>query len=110
MRPKVAATPSPNPMNWRSGRSRRRCALWCIWRRKIRGGMPRVQVQYVSATSIGMFEQTNPHYGEIWYYLDGRKTVSRIVTAEGVLEAIYSIANVAPPVENDEEIFRGHPL
>jgi hypothetical protein len=77
---------------------------------KLRRVMPRVQVQYVSATSIGMFEQTNPHYGEIWYYLDGRKTVSRIVTAEGVLEAIYSIANVAPPVENDEEIFRGHPL
>jgi ABC-2 type transport system permease protein len=77
---------------------------------KLRRVMPKVQVQYVSATSIGMFEQTNPHYGEIWYYLEGRKTVSRIVTAEGVLEAIYSIANVAPPAGNDEEIFRGHPL
>jgi energy-coupling factor transporter ATP-binding protein EcfA2 len=39
-----------------------------------------------------------------------RATVSRIVAAEGVLEAIYSIANVAPPAGNDEEIFRGHPL
>jgi hypothetical protein len=49
-------------------------------------------------------------YGESWYYLDGRKTVSCIATAEGVLEAIYFIANVTPPAGNDEEIFRGHPL
>ena len=26
-----------------------------------------------SATSIGLFEQTSPHYGEIWYELDGRR-------------------------------------
>lgn len=77
---------------------------------KLRRVMPNVQVQYVSATSIGMFEQTNPHYGEIWYYLGGRKTMSRIITAEGVLESIYSIAGVAPPTGKDEEIFRGHPL
>jgi hypothetical protein len=42
--------------------------------------------------------------------LGGRKTMSRVTTAEGVLEAIYSLAGVAPPPENDEEIFRGHPL
>jgi hypothetical protein len=77
---------------------------------KLRRIMPKLQVQYVSATSIGLFEQTNAHYGEIWYYLGGRKTMSRVTTAEGVLEAIYSIAGVTPPPENDEEIFRGHPL
>jgi hypothetical protein len=27
----------------------------------------------VSATSIGIFEQTAPGYGEIWYFLGGRK-------------------------------------
>ena len=36
--------------------------------------MPRLQVQYVSATSIGLFEQTSPHYGEIWYELGGRRS------------------------------------
>ena len=35
--------------------------------------MPRVQVHYVSATSIGLFEQTSAHYGEIWYELGGRR-------------------------------------
>jgi hypothetical protein len=72
--------------------------------------MPDVQIQYVSNTSIGLFEQTRAGYGEIWYALDGRKTMSRMTTAEGVLESIYSLAGVAPPPENDENVFRGHPL
>ena len=77
---------------------------------KLRRVMPKVQVRYVSATTIGLFEQTAPHYGEIWYDLDGRKTMSRVTTAEGVLETIYELAGVKPPVEDEESIFRGHPL
>lgn len=77
---------------------------------KLRRLMPKLQVRYVSATSIGLFEQTSAGYGEIWYALGGKKTMSRVTTAEGVLEAIYSLAGIAPPAENDEEIFRGHPL
>ena len=77
---------------------------------KLRRLMPRVKVQYSSATSIGIFEQTAEHYGEIWYELDGRKTMSRVTTAEGVLESIYQVAGVTPPAEGGEEIFRGHPL
>ena len=77
---------------------------------KLRRVLPKMQVQYVSATSIGLFEQTAPHYGEIWYDLGGRKAMSRTTTVEGVLETIYSIAGITPPAENDESIFRGHPL
>ena len=77
---------------------------------KLRRVMPKVHVQYVSATSIGLFEQTREHYGEIWYDLGGRKTMSRLTTAEGVLETIYELAGVAPPHESDEFTFRGHPL
>jgi len=77
---------------------------------KLRRLMPKLQVQYVSATSIGLFEQTSAGYGEIWYSLGGRKTMSRVTTAEGVLETIYSLAGIAPPQENDEATFRGHPL
>ena len=69
------------------------------------GGIP-----YISGTSIGIFEQTREGYGEIWFELGGRKTMSRMTTAEGVLEAIYSLAGVTPPAENDDAIFRGHPL
>ncbi|MGO9258320.1 MAG: ABC transporter permease [Bryobacteraceae bacterium] len=77
---------------------------------KLRRVMPDLQVRYVSGTSIGIFEQTRAGYGEIWYDLGGRRTMSRVTTAEGVLEAIYSLAGVAPPPENEEELFRGHPL
>jgi ABC-2 type transport system permease protein len=77
---------------------------------KLRRVMPRLQVQYVAATSIGLFEQTSQHYGEIWYELGGRKVMSRVTTAEGVLEAIYELAGMAAPAENDAAEFRGHPL
>jgi hypothetical protein len=77
---------------------------------KLRRVIPGLQVRYVSATSIGLFEQTSAGYGEIWYQLGDRKTMSRVTTAEGVLEAIYSLAGVAPPPENDDAVFRGHPL
>jgi hypothetical protein len=77
---------------------------------KLRRVLQSVDVQYVSATSIGLFEQSGAHYGEIWYELSGKKTMSRATTAEGVLEAVYSLAGIPPPQESDDEIFRGHPL
>jgi hypothetical protein len=77
---------------------------------KLRRVMPVVQVKYISSTSIGLFEQTAPHYGEIWYELGGRREMSRATTAESALETVYSLAGVTPPVEKDEDIFRGHPL
>ena len=77
---------------------------------KLRRVLPDVDVEYVSATSIGLFEQSNPHYGEITFQLDGRSAVSRATTAEGVLDTIYELAHVAPPAIADGEIFRGHPL
>ncbi len=77
---------------------------------KLRRVLPNLEVRYVSATSIGLFEQTNPGYGEIWYFLDGRKLMSRATTAESVLESIYQLAAIKPPVESDDDVFRGHPL
>jgi len=76
---------------------------------KLRRILPKLEVRYVSATSIGLFEQANAGYGEIRYEMAGRRTMSRVTTAEGVLEAIYGVAGVAPPVESGE-VFRGHPL
>ena len=77
---------------------------------KLRRVMPDVTVEYVSATSIGLFEQTSAHYGEIWYELRGKKTMSRLTNAEGVLETIFDLAGVKPPIESEENAFRGHPL
>jgi ABC-2 type transport system permease protein len=77
---------------------------------KLRRVMPNLKVEYISATSTGLFEQTSSHYGEIWYELGGRREMSRLTTAEGVLEKIYPLAGIAAPAENDQSVFRGHPL
>ncbi len=77
---------------------------------KLRRVLPKLDVRYVSATSIGLFEQSNPGYGEVWYDLGCRRTMSRLTTAEGVLDTIYSLAGIAQPVEDDDSLFRGHPL
>jgi ABC-2 type transport system permease protein len=77
---------------------------------KLRRIMPKLQVNYIARTSTGMFEQTSQHYGEIWYDLGGRRAMSRITTAEGVLEAIYDLAGVVVTEDANETIFRGHPL
>ncbi|HYW42075.1 MAG TPA: hypothetical protein VE959_04410 [Bryobacteraceae bacterium] len=76
---------------------------------KLKRIMPKVEVRYVSATSIGLFEQASPHYGEIRYDLGGRRAMNRITTSEGVLETIYELAGVAPPKE-EEAGRHGHPL
>jgi hypothetical protein len=77
---------------------------------KLRRTMRNVEVRYVAATSIGIFEQASEGYGEIRYELNGRRAISRATTAESVLESIYAVAQVKPPVESDEDTFRGHPL
>ena len=77
---------------------------------KLRRVMPKLDVRYVSATSIGLFEQTSPHYGEIWYELGSRREMSRATTAESVLETIYDLAGIKAPDESDVPVFRGHPL
>src|SRR5262249_33816941 len=68
---------------------------------KLRRAMPKVQITYVANTSTGLFEQTSQHYGEIWYELGGHRTMSRLTTADGVLETIYSLAGVTAPQESD---------
>jgi ABC-2 type transport system permease protein len=76
---------------------------------KLRRILPHLEVRYIAATSIGIFEQANAGYGEIWYQLDGHRTMTRATTPESALEAIYAVARITPPVES-EEVFRGHPL
>jgi hypothetical protein len=77
---------------------------------KLRRVLRRLDVQYVSSTTTGMFEQAAPHYGEIWYDVGGQRAMSRTTTADGVLENIFSLAGVTPPALSQDDVFRGHPL
>ena len=76
---------------------------------KLRRTMSNVSIEYVSGSATGLFEQAKEHYGELWYDLGGKRTVGRSTTRDGVLDAIYELAGLVPPVEG-EAGHRGHPL
>jgi len=77
---------------------------------KLRRIRPDARVSYEAQTTTGLFEQTNPHYGEVWYQLQNKRVVTRAVTPESVLESIYEAAGVTAPAPGEADIFRGHPL
>jgi ABC-2 type transport system permease protein len=77
---------------------------------RLRRVMPNLEIEYQSATSIGLFEQTANGYGELVYSLQGRSATSRATTPEAVLETIYELASVTAPADVTEVAFRGHPL
>ena len=76
---------------------------------KLRRVMPQVNIQYVSDTWIGLFEQSNPHYGEITYIFNGHSATSRAATPEAVLENVFTVAGITDLAADDDN-FRGHPL
>ena len=77
---------------------------------KLRRVVPGLDIEYSSATGIGLFEQTREGYGELRYSVNGRSSTSRVTTAEGVLESIYETAQISLPKDVHETVFRGHPL
>ena len=78
--------------------------------RKLRRALPAAEIVYVSRTSTGLFEQAEDHYGEIWYELNGRRSVNREITPEGVLESVFEIGGMREASESEFDLFRGHPL
>ena len=76
---------------------------------KLRRAVPAVDVVFVSRTTTGLFEQTDPNYGEIRYNVGSRNVVGRATTDEAVLEGIYEAAEIEPD-RDGEPPFMGHPL
>jgi hypothetical protein len=78
---------------------------------KLRRVMGRqLEVDYVAGTQSGLFAQSEDHYGEIWYEMDGRKIIDRSSIDEVVLDQIYQLAGVKPPERSIEDGFPGYPL
>jgi ABC-2 type transport system permease protein len=76
---------------------------------KLKRALPHLTVRYLSRTSTGLYEQTDPGYGEIVYSIGGRQSSTRVVTDEGALETIFDLAGIAPPSEIDAP-YMGHPF
>jgi hypothetical protein len=77
---------------------------------KLRRAAPATRIEYVSSTSVGLFEQSDPSYATIDYEVAGRRRSSRTLTVDGVLANVYAAAEVEAPEEDDRDAFRGHPL
>ena len=79
--------------------------------KKLRRVMGRqLQVEYVAGSQSGLFAQSEDHYGEIWYEMDGRKVIDRSTIEEVVLDQIYQLAGVKAPERSSEDGFPGYPL
>jgi ABC-type transport system involved in multi-copper enzyme maturation permease subunit len=78
--------------------------------RKLRRVLPHLDVNYSSNSRTGLFEKPEDHYGEIWYEMNGQKTMERSTIEEIVLEQIYKLAGVNPPALAEENSFSGYPL
>ena len=77
---------------------------------KLRRVMTNLRIDYVSKTSTGLFEQSDEHYGEIWYEVYTFRTMTRATTVESALEEIFEVCGLLAPTEAEDDVFRGHPL
>ena len=79
--------------------------------RKLRRALgSQLNIEYVAGTRSGLFETSEDHYGEIWYEMNGQKTVDRSSIEEVVLDQIYQLAHLNTPERTTEEEFPGYPL
>jgi ABC-2 type transport system permease protein len=78
--------------------------------RKLRRVLGKLEVQYAATSRTGLFENSEDHYGEIWYELGGQTVVERSTIEEVVLDQIYQLANINPPDRSPDDGFPGYPL
>jgi len=72
--------------------------------------LPAVDVENASHSKTGLFEGSGDRYGEIWYEMGGRRTMSRSTTEPIVLGTIFGLAGIPAPETNGESEYAGHPL
>ena len=77
---------------------------------KLRRILARVDVDYAAASSTGLFEGNEDHYGEIWYEISGSRVMERSTIEQVVLGQIYKLAGLNPPQRMEENSFNGYPL
>lgn len=78
--------------------------------KRLRRVFRHLEVDYASNSTTGLFEGAADHYGEIWYQMNDEKAMERSTIEEVVLDQIYQLAKVEPPVRTEENSFSGYPL
>jgi ABC-2 type transport system permease protein len=77
--------------------------------RKLRRTLPSVHVDYAARSATGLFEGSAEHYGEVWYRLGEKQAMTRSTTVPIVLETIYGLAGLTPPMASKGDAYPGYP-
>lgn len=77
---------------------------------KLEREVPHLSVSYSGSTGTGLFASTDPHYGEIWYEMGGKRVMLKSAIEPLVLEAIYGLAGILPAPAPESESYAGYPL
>ena len=77
---------------------------------KLERVLPTVEIRNAAQSRSGLFESPRDHYGEVWYEMAGRKTMSRSAIEPVLVEMLCQLANVPTPVNSEDTPFAGHPL
>jgi ABC-type transport system involved in multi-copper enzyme maturation permease subunit len=72
--------------------------------------VPRLEVVDSSRSRTGLFARPDAHYGEVWYEIGGSRKMERSTIEHVVLETIYGLAGVSPPVVGHAQAYPGYPL
>jgi hypothetical protein len=71
--------------------------------------LPEIEIVHAAHSRAGLFEAPGDHYGEVWYGIAGRKSMTRSTTEQIVLDNLYQLAKVPVPTRAESE-YPGHPL
>ncbi len=77
---------------------------------KLERTMPRLDVSYLGAGGTGLFASHDPHYGEIWYELAGKRVMLKSAIEPVVLETIYGLAGVSETPVTGDDAYKGYPI
>ena len=72
--------------------------------------VPRLTVSYEGSAGTGLLANADPHYGEIWYEIAGKRIMLKSAIEPVVLQTIYDLAGVKATPVADAESYPGYPL
>jgi hypothetical protein len=67
-------------------------------------------VSYEASAGTGVLGSADPHYGEIWYEIAGKRIMLKSAIEPVVLQTIYDLAGVKATPAVDSEAYPGYPL
>lgn len=78
--------------------------------RKLERTLADVHIESTVKTGTGLFVRSGQGYGEVWYQVGDKRAMTRSTTEPIVLETIYALGGVSPPLPDTSHVYPGFPL